>query len=196
MSNTLNRLDDDPGGAREYLAELIIARATNAQMADAFKTKFGTSVTERSVSTWRNHDAKLLAIVDRLERGDEPADADVADAANAALKRMLLDEPERLTPDQVLRIKRELGGSSPIKSAAAMVLDNTPTIDPAVMDYLFFTLGCDFGDESDQFAEVCGNDGATIEDIFAAIPKAADVDQIMADAEKNILASAADPYAL
>lgn len=66
--NTLDRLDRDPGGARQYVAQLAVLGATNAQIAKALHDKFNVKkLTTRIVSHWRNNDAKLIQLVNELE---------------------------------------------------------------------------------------------------------------------------------
>lgn len=54
MASTLDMLDSVHGGGRDFLAEQIVAGASNAQMADALAAKFGIDPpTIRSVGSLR-----------------------------------------------------------------------------------------------------------------------------------------------
>lgn len=64
----LDRLDADPGGARRFVADLLGQGASNAQISDALKARFGGTVTPRQISTWRNNDPELLEMLAELEK--------------------------------------------------------------------------------------------------------------------------------
>ncbi len=76
----LDRLDRDPGGAREYVATLLVSGATRAQVADAMARRFNiTAPTGRSVTEWKNNDPELRDLIRRMEAakrdlaaGDDP----------------------------------------------------------------------------------------------------------------------------
>jgi hypothetical protein len=65
----LDRLDRDPGGARQYVATLVVAGgATNADVADALARKYHISApTTRSVSQWKNNDSDLRDLIRQME---------------------------------------------------------------------------------------------------------------------------------
>lgn len=65
----LDRLDRDPGGARQYVATLIVAGgATNSDVADALARKYHIGVpSSRSVSQWKNHDPELRDLIRQME---------------------------------------------------------------------------------------------------------------------------------
>ncbi len=67
--STLDRLDRDPGGARQYVATLIVVGgATRAQIAEALARKYSIpEPTSRSVTAWKNGDPELRAIVEAME---------------------------------------------------------------------------------------------------------------------------------
>lgn len=62
----LDRLDRDPGGARRYVASLLAMGATRGQVVEKLRTRFGVTVTTRSVTAWKNNDAELRKLVDEL----------------------------------------------------------------------------------------------------------------------------------
>jgi hypothetical protein len=79
----LDRLDRDPGGARQYVATLtVIGGATRAQVADALARKYGINPpTGRSVTKWKSEDPELRALIEQMRAakrdvapGDDPAD--------------------------------------------------------------------------------------------------------------------------
>lgn len=79
----LDRLDRDPGGARQYVATLlVVGGASRAQVADALARKYGISApTGRSVTEWKNNDPELRDLIRQMEAakrdvspGDDPRD--------------------------------------------------------------------------------------------------------------------------
>lgn len=77
----LDRLDRDPGGARQYVATLLVAGdASRAQVADALALKYDIPApTGRSVSKWKNEDPELRELIRQMEAakrdvaaGDDP----------------------------------------------------------------------------------------------------------------------------
>lgn len=80
--NTLDRLDREPGGARQYVAQLfVVGGATREQVAAQLHKRFGVKVTTRSISKWKAEDAELRRLIDELEevRRDLAPDASAAD---------------------------------------------------------------------------------------------------------------------
>jgi hypothetical protein len=78
----LDRLDRDPGGAREYVATLlVVGGASRAEIAQAMARKYGIPApTGRSVTKWKNNDPELRALIEKMEAakldlkpGDDPA---------------------------------------------------------------------------------------------------------------------------
>jgi hypothetical protein len=79
----LDRLDRDPGGARQYVATLLVAGgASRAQVADALARKYSIPApTGRSITEWKNHDPELRTLIAEMETakrdlrpGDDPTD--------------------------------------------------------------------------------------------------------------------------
>lgn len=102
----LDKLDRDhgsatgPGGARRYVASLIVlGGATRAQVAAALAKRFGIQPpTSRSVTTWINQDAKLIAMLRELEEIKREAKGDVD----------ISDLPEPTDPAEASRILYDL----------------------------------------------------------------------------------------
>lgn len=71
----LDRLDRDPGGARQYVATLIVAGgATRAEVAEALARKFHIpEPTGRSVTQWKNHDPELRELIRQMEAAKRDA---------------------------------------------------------------------------------------------------------------------------
>ena len=69
MANTLDRLDAEHGGdARSYVAQLfVVGGATREQVAQKLRERYGVEVTTRIITTWRNGDKKLIALMEELE---------------------------------------------------------------------------------------------------------------------------------
>jgi hypothetical protein len=65
----LDRLDRDPGGARQYVATLIvIGGASRAKVAEALARKYNIPApTGRSVTAWKSGDSKLRALIEQTE---------------------------------------------------------------------------------------------------------------------------------
>lgn len=79
--NTLDRLDADPGGARQYLAALYTYGATHEQAAQKLAEKFGIrQPSKRITGEWRRNDAKLRQMIERLEAVKRDMSPDAAPA--------------------------------------------------------------------------------------------------------------------
>ncbi len=65
----LDRLDRDPGGARQYVATLIVVGgATRSQVADALARKYNIPApTGRSITGWKNNDPQLRDLIGQME---------------------------------------------------------------------------------------------------------------------------------
>jgi hypothetical protein len=77
----LDRLDREPGGARQYIATLIVVDgATRAQVAEALAKKYNVPApTGRSITAWKTRDSKLCELIEQmtaakrdLAPGDDP----------------------------------------------------------------------------------------------------------------------------
>jgi hypothetical protein len=69
QESILDRLDRDPGGARQYVATLlVVGGATRSQVADAMARKYGIPApTGRSVTAWKNTDPELRKLIQQME---------------------------------------------------------------------------------------------------------------------------------
>jgi hypothetical protein len=79
----LDRLDREHGGARQYLATLIVVGgATRERAAEALARKYDIPApTGRSITSWKNDDPELRDLIKQMEDakrdlapGDDPAD--------------------------------------------------------------------------------------------------------------------------
>lgn len=75
----LDRLDRNPGGAREYVATLLVAGdATREQVAEALARKYSIAKpTGRTITKWKNHDPELRELIQKMEavkRDAKPGD--------------------------------------------------------------------------------------------------------------------------
>ncbi len=137
----LDRLDRDPGGARRFVADLLGQGASNAQVADALGARFGETVTPRSVSTWRNNDPELVAMLEEIARirrnlapDDKTNPADLLKPAVnlAAVDRDLFDMCEA-HPAWAALLRRDGAGGSDAESAPELDYYGRP-IDPVPAD--------------------------------------------------------------
>jgi hypothetical protein len=65
---TLDRISRDYNeDARRYVASLLAMGANRGQVVEKLRDRFGVTVSKRSVTSWRNNDAELIALVDELE---------------------------------------------------------------------------------------------------------------------------------
>jgi hypothetical protein len=139
----LDRLDRDPGGARQYVATLIVAGgASRAEVAEALARKYHIAPpTGRSVTQWKNHDPELRDLIAQMEAakrdvkpGDDPADLlprKVNRALAVADLLHVLDEfPafERLFHREAARRKSAPGSAADTASAWGSPLPDEATI--------------------------------------------------------------------
>lgn len=141
----LDRLDRDPGGARRFVADLLGQGATNAQVAEALASRFGASVTPRSITTWRNNDPELVAMLaelDRIRQNLSPDDdANPADllkpAVNLAAVDLDLELYAEAHPAQAALLRRDEEGAEDRAAAETdyygrPIESETPADDDAV----------------------------------------------------------------
>lgn len=69
QESILDRLDRDPGGARQYVATLlVIGGATRSQVAEAMARKYEIAApTGRSITAWKNNDPELRTLIRQME---------------------------------------------------------------------------------------------------------------------------------
>lgn len=167
--NTLDMLDRVHGRGRDFIAEQIVAGASNAQVADAIAAKFGVDPPSvRSVSHWANHDSKLLAKVATLR--EDGADPQRAHATVIAALEDRLENPDKLSVGELVEIKKALERQSGKSSTAARPDDDSGGIPRAALDAWLFGMATDYSPESERFREVFEREGATWGELVAAMP--------------------------
>jgi hypothetical protein len=69
QESILDRLDRNPGGARQYVATLlVVGGASRTQIAEALARKYDIAVpTTRSISAWKNTDPELRELIRQME---------------------------------------------------------------------------------------------------------------------------------
>ena len=190
MSETiLDRLEVEHGQAREFLAEQIVAGSSNAQLADALAAKFGIAPpTVRSISTWVNHDKRLLAEVAALR--EDGADVTRATATVVAALEARLENPDKLSVAELVEIKKALARQSASAAAVGALREEGNGIPHEIIDSVFFSLAQFYGEEGERFTDVMLCEYVPAEDWIDFIPAAADVEAMIAEAEATVSAAA------
>jgi hypothetical protein len=94
-ANTLDRIDATHGGeSRRWIAQLfVVGEASREQVRQKLEERYGVSVTTRQITTWRNGDERLIALMDELEAAKrETTDDDTLAKVPAPVNQTLVDQ--------------------------------------------------------------------------------------------------------